>query len=269
MRISTKTLVTMLGTTAAGSALCFAPVAMAAGSDLPPAPAGATTAGASAADAAAKGALGETFASSLDAKGPSSGVQAQIRAQKSGDATVKAGSTVNVYMLTPQFVKDGSGPVGQFTYAATSYAVKGNPATVYSAPVDGTWQGVNIATGRTEQQLAAKAGTSSLLFEPQVRAYYAVKGDTLQALNDSARKAIGGDTISVSDYAKQVHAKYGSMLPGSAYDKSGKAGGFEAAPAGVKASESSTSSNAPLAAASIGGAAALAGATVAVRRRRS
>lgn len=240
----------------AAAALVLAPAASAADGDLPAAPSGVTTNAVDVADQAAKGSLGAAF---------SDNAAKQTGQTLAKGKTKRTGEPVNVYMLSPQFVKDGSGPVGQFAYAATSYDVNGVAATVYSASTPGGWQGVNIATGTTEQSLATKGRTSSVLLEPQVHAYYAVKGNSLHALNASAEKAIGGTTISRTAYAKLVHDRYASMLPGSSYDKQGAAGGFS-----QTATPAKDDHTAGIAASSVGGAAiVLGGATIVHRRRKN
>lgn len=44
-----------------------------------------------------------------------------------GAQTRALGSAVPVYMLSPQFVRSGSGPIGAFAYVATPYSITGSP----------------------------------------------------------------------------------------------------------------------------------------------
>lgn len=240
-------------------AIVGAPAAAAASSDngFAAAPSGVTSDAVKAADSAASGPLGAAFSANVQKNGGQS-----IAAN---GVTKKQAEPVSVYMLNPQFVKDGTGPVGRFAYAATSYSVKGNAATVYSVKTGSSWKGVNIATGTTEQAMASKAGGSTLLLEPQVHAYYAVKGDRVEALNASARKAIGGESVSTAQYATLVHSRYASMLPGSAYDSKGSAGGFATS---APASHEESSNAGTVTAASLGAVAALGAGGFALRRRR-
>ncbi|AKU15950.1 hypothetical protein [Luteipulveratus mongoliensis] len=160
---------------------------------------------------------------------------ASSKAKATGVAPVSVGavrrtaSAVPVYELSPAFVRSGSGPVGQARYAVTTYALGGESASVASAPQpNGSWQAVNVASGDTESRMSALAKGSPLLHEPQVDAWYAVRGDRVVALDGDARRAIGGGSVSVAAYAGLVHAKYADKLPGSAYDTAGYAGGYAA-----------------------------------------
>lgn len=255
-----------------------APVAQAAdgaSTDLAPAPTSMTSEAPEAAEQAADGSLTGAFLDGLT-KAPDAHMRTQASESKSKSEETKAtGSPVAVYVLNPQFVRDGSGPMGRFSYAATPYTLRGVPATIDTVQKDGKWVAANISTGTTEQEMAKAAKGAGLLYEPQVHAWYAVgDDDTLRPLNDSAKNAIGKDKESINrdDYAAQVHAKYASMLPDTSYDKSGKAGGFKAAPVQIKSANSSestwmSSATKPAVAASLSiGAVALGG--IALRRRR-
>lgn len=260
---------TLLATAALGTAAFSAPLAMASAPASGPtatlsAPSGLATAAPSSAASAANGALGQAFTTSTAER------QGKNPKALLGGETKATGKPVAVYLLNPAFVKNGTGPVGTFAYAATSYLINGTPATVDSINKHGTWKAANIATGQDEQTYAAQAKGAPLLYEPQVHAWYAVNGATLTALNSSAKKAVGATTISVAEYAQQVHAKYAAFLPGSSYDKGGKAGGFSDAP--VATSSSATSGRDTTM--RTGGLAAVAGVALvgggmALKRRRS
>lgn len=270
-----------LGAAALAVVTLGAPAAQAAddaSTELTPAPTSMTSEVPKAAAEAADSSLTGAFLDGLT-KAPDTHMRAQaLKAEDEPKETKATGSPVAVYVLNPQFVRDGSGPVGRFSYAATPYTLRGVPATIDTVQKDGEWVAANISTGTTEQDMAKAAKGADLLYEPQVHAWYAVDDDdTLRPLNDSAKKAIGKDKDSISrdDYAAQVHAKYASMMPGSSYAKSGKAGGFQAAPVQIKAASSGTtesfwtgSATKPAVAASLSiGAVALGG--IALRRRRA
>ncbi|MCG7322248.1 hypothetical protein [Arsenicicoccus bolidensis] len=141
-------------------------------------------------------------------------------------------------------------------------------------------EAVNAAGGDLEAQLARKASGGSLFREPQINAWYAVKGDRVLPLNDEARAAVGAG-MALRDYQRTVHAKYADKLPGSGYDRSGTAGGFAAggAPAAAQPvagqpaaqrSAQTSDSPAPMVAGGLGlglGLVAAAGAVVAAARR--
>lgn len=143
-------------------------------------------------------------------------------------------------------------------------------------------EAVNAAGGDLEAQLARKASGGSLFREPQINAWYAVKGDRVLPLNDEARAAVGAG-MALRDYQRTVHAKYADKLPGSGYDRSGTAGGFAAggAPAAAQhvagqpaaqRSAQTSDSPAPMVAGGLGlglglGLVAAAGAVVAAARR--
>lgn len=144
-------------------------------------------------------------------------------------------------------------------------------------------EAVNAAGGGLEAQLARKASGGSLFREPQINAWYAVKGDRVLPLNDEARAAVGAG-MALRDYQRTVHAKYADTLPGSGYDRSGTAGGFAAggAPAAAQPtaaepvavqpaaqrSAQPSDSPAPMVAGGLGlGLVAAAGAVVAAARR--
>ena len=177
--------------------------------------AGISSADASAAHSAAVGiqdVLVRFFAEAPGAQGP-------VSVQVAPDA-------VGVYELSPDFVagKPDAAP-GEFAYfAIPARASDGRTATLWSVRgPGGGWQIGNIASGDVENQYARKlpAGTQ-LLHEPQVDAWYAVGDGRVTPLSED--KA----AVTVADYRHTVEARYADKLPGSAYDRAGEAGGYDA-----------------------------------------
>ncbi len=199
-------------------------------------------------------------------------------AQRSGTTPAVAGLVVQqgavpVYALNPAFVRSGSGDVATLWYVATA-ATKGSAVmTVFTAPdpATGAWRPVNVATGDTEARMARAAHGAALFTEPQIGAWYALSGDRIRALNDSAIKAIGRTPVTVASYGKQVTARYADKQPGSAYAAQGTAGGYGAASAAVNqvpAGSDDSSGVDWLVLASGTGATALCGGALILRRRR-
>ncbi len=91
-------------------------------------------------------------------------------------------------------------------------------------------------------------------------------------LDDEARRSVGAGGVSLAAYQQLVHQRYGDKLPGSAYDRAGKGGGYQvdAASQPVAASEPAAGGGSVLpavTAAAALGATALAGAGAGLRRR--
>ncbi|AYV27174.1 hypothetical protein EES41_10615 [Streptomyces sp. ADI95-16] len=63
--------------------------------------------------------------------------------------------------------------------------------------------------------------------EPQIDAWYVAGGGRVLPLDEDAGRAVGGG-VSLAAYRERVVRAYGDKLPGSAYAKSGKAGGYSA-----------------------------------------
>ncbi|MGE9782097.1 hypothetical protein [Janibacter sp. G368] len=157
------------------------------------------------------------------------------RVPAAGGATprVVAGTTTEVHVLARDFVAEGTGPVGDLGYVATTARVDEQLVSVWTTRTKGgAWRAVNAATGDVEASMARRAGSAALLSEPQVGAWYAVTNDRVRPLNGEARKVVGGG-MSLEDYQQVVHERYADKLPGSDYDESGAAGGFESASAPV------------------------------------
>lgn len=130
-----------------------------------------------------------------------------------------------VYELSPGFVagEPGAAP-GEFAYfAIPARASDGRTATLWSVRgADGGWQIGNIASGDVEGEYARKLPAGAqLLHEPQVDAWYAVADGRVTPLSP-------GTAATVADYQRTVAARYADKLPGSAYDRDGEAGGYDA-----------------------------------------
>lgn len=169
--------------------------------------------------------------------------------------TAKAAASVGtdshaIYALNPAFVRDASAPVATFWYAATAASKGGQALTVFTAPdSSGVWQPVNVASGNTESRMAAAADGALLFTEPQVGAWYALTAGQIRPLNPSAVKSIGTKPITVTAYQELVSHRYSDKLPGSTYNESGMAGGYDTA-AAVNAPSSHHNYIVPIAAAS-------------------
>ncbi|WHM41427.1 hypothetical protein [Streptomyces sp. BPTC-684] len=190
------------------------------------------------------------------------------------------GDAVPVYTLSPEFVAGRAGAsVAKLEYlASTAVSSDGQKASLWTVPQGTTWKVVNIATGDDEARYAA-AGASRLpggtvFQEPQINAWYVQKGATVLPLDEDAVRAVGAKGTTLGAYQKRVQRAYGDKLPGSAYAKSGKAGGYGQSPeeARAQAAATATGGHGALTATSVtagaGALAALGLGTVALRRRR-
>ncbi|MFD0630295.1 hypothetical protein ACFQ9X_00170 [Catenulispora yoronensis] len=138
-----------------------------------------------------------------------------------------------VYYLDPAFVADTSSagtaaPVSQLTFMATdTVSTAGAHASVWTAQVDGAWKVVNIASGSDETSYTAGAKPGATVFkEPQIGAWYQVLNGRILPLNETARSSVGNG-MTIAQYHQLVRGRYADKLPGSAYDKGGRAGGFQ------------------------------------------
>ncbi|MFD8594499.1 hypothetical protein ACFV1L_05820 [Kitasatospora sp. NPDC059646] len=180
------------------------------------------------------------------------------------------GDTVPVRTLDAGFVAGRPGaPVATVEFTATrAVAADGRTASVWTARQGGAWRVVNIASGSDESDYAARAAADggTAFREPQLGAWYELKDGRVLPLDDTARRSVGEHGATVAAYQQLVHQRYGDKLPGSGYDAAGRAGGFEAAPAGAPGADRTG----PLLAAGAAlGATVLAGAVTGVRRRRA
>ncbi|MFE3879393.1 hypothetical protein ACFXPX_33955 [Kitasatospora sp. NPDC059146] len=205
-------------------------------------------------------------------------IGAAEEAKAASDAAPRlAGDTVPVYTLDAGFVSGTPGaPVAKAEFTASKVvAADGQSASVWTVRQGDSWRVVNIASGGDESDYAAKAagsGGGTAFREPQVNAWYVLRDGRVLPLDDEARRSVGAGGVSLAGYQQLVHQRYGDKLPGSAYDREGKGGGYEvngagaaeAAPAGA---DGGSALPAVTAAAALG-ATALVGAGAVLRRRR-
>ncbi|MFI5531694.1 hypothetical protein ACIA8O_24490 [Kitasatospora sp. NPDC051853] len=145
-----------------------------------------------------------------------------------------SGDTVPVYLLDPGFVAGTPGaPVARLEFTASkAVAADGQVASVWTAKQGAGWRVVNIATGGDETDYVAQAaagGGGTAFREPQIDAWYVLRGGRVLPLDEDARTAVGAG-VTLADYQRQVKQRYGDKLPGSVYDRQGKGGGYQAAP---------------------------------------
>ncbi|WP_371750289.1 hypothetical protein OG302_31270 [Streptomyces sp. NBC_01283] len=191
------------------------------------------------------------------------------------------GEAVPVRYLSPEFVAGEKGaPVARVEFLASkAVSSDGQEASLWTVRQGGSWQVVNIATGDDETRYARvgadKLPGGTVFHEPQINAWYVQGGGRVLPLDADARRAVGSGGTSVAAYQKRVHKAYGDKLPGSAYAKSGKAGGFapKERAAGASASPGASADGPVTVASSVAGAGALAalglsGAAVLRRRAR-
>ncbi|GAA1219678.1 hypothetical protein GCM10009665_07190 [Kitasatospora nipponensis] len=198
---------------------------------------------------------------------------AAAEAQAAAQAAPRiSGATVPVYTLDAGFVTGTRGaPVARVDFTATKVvSADGQAASVWAVRQNGGWQVVNIASGSDENDYAAQgtaSGGGTVFREPQVNAWYVLRGGRVLPLDAEARSSVGAGGVSLAAYQQLVHQRYGDKLPGSAYDKAGMGGGFsaQAAPAATAATGLPV---AALTAAAALGVTALTGAGLAARRRR-
>ncbi|BFV57552.1 hypothetical protein KCMC57_up26560 [Kitasatospora sp. CMC57] len=181
------------------------------------------------------------------------------------------GDTVPVYTLDAAFVAGTAGAaVAKAEFVASKVvAADGQTASVWTVRQDGGWRVVNIATGGDETDYAAQAagtGGGTVFREPQLNAWYVLRDGRVLPLDEDAVGSVGSAGVSLAGYQQLVHQRYGDKLPGSAYDRAGKGGGYEVAAPAAEAD------GLPPLTAGVAGAALLAtamtGVGLAVRRRR-
>ncbi|MEV7191799.1 hypothetical protein AB0N81_08315 [Streptomyces sp. NPDC093510] len=191
-----------------------------------------------------------------------------------------ADGTVPVYYLSPDFVAGEKGaPIARLEFlAGKAVSSDGQEASLWMVKRGGSWQVVNIATGDDETHYARagakKAPGGTVFHEPQINAWYVRddrEGDHARVLplDKDAVRAVGAEGTSVAAYRERVRKAYGDKLPGSAYEKSGKAGGYDT---GTSKAPDEASVSAPVTvASSLAGAGALVAlgvsGTALVRRR--
>ncbi|MGW2868858.1 hypothetical protein [Kitasatospora sp. NPDC001225] len=161
-------------------------------------------------------------------------IGAAEEARAAGEAAPRlVGDTVPVYVLDPGFVAGTPGaPVATPEFTASKVvAADGQSASVWTVRQGGGWKVVNIASGGDESDYAAKAagsGGGTAFREPQVNAWYVLRDGRVLPLDDEARRSVGAGGVTLAAYQQLVHQRYGDKLPGSAYDRAGKGGGYEA-----------------------------------------
>ncbi|WP_063771997.1 hypothetical protein [Kitasatospora mediocidica] len=265
---------------AAALGLLAAPLAQAAGSDatVPTTPAAIPQSDLTAArDAVQTPAVLDQLGHFFARRGVPPNQTVQLSAADEAKSAAQAaprlsGATVPVYTLDPGFVAGTKGaPVARMDFAATeAVSADGQRASVWTVPQNGGWQVVNIASGSDETDYAAQGASSgggTVFREPQVNAWYVLRGGRVLPLDAEARSAVGAGGESLAAYQRLVHQRYGDKLPGSAYDKAGLGGGFSAdAPSAPAAGGGSLP---VLTAAAALGVTALAGVALAARRRRT
>ncbi|MCJ0872782.1 hypothetical protein MTF69_26215 [Streptomyces sp. AP-93] len=142
------------------------------------------------------------------------------------------GETVPVHHLSPEFVAGKAGAsVARLEFLASkAVSSDGQQAALWTARTEAGWQVVNIATGDDEFRYArlgaAKLPGGTVFREPQIDAWYVAGGERVLPLDPDAIDAVGERGMSIAAYRARVVKAYGDKLPGSAYAKSGKAGGF-------------------------------------------
>ncbi|AWZ07926.1 MULTISPECIES: hypothetical protein [unclassified Streptomyces] len=185
------------------------------------------------------------------------------------------GEAMAVHHLSPEFVagRPGAGVARLEFLASRAVSSDGQQAALWTAKTEAGWQVVNIATGDDEFRYAglgaAKLPGGTVFREPQIDAWYVAGGERVLPLDEDAVAAVGAGGTSLAAYRARVVKAYGDKLPGSAYAKSGKAGGF----APTEAAAGSGGTRGPLPAGAGAGAVALAmalgaGGLLAVRRSR-
>ncbi|BAJ30536.1 MULTISPECIES: hypothetical protein [Kitasatospora] len=253
-------------------ALLLAPAAHAA--DGPAAPAAGDLAAARSAtqQSAVLDQLGHFFARKGVPPTQQLGISAADEAKAAAAAVPRlTGDTVPVYTLSADFVAGRPGAkVAEAGFTATAaVAADGQRASVWSAKQNGGWRVVNIASGSDETDYAAAAAADggTAFREPQLDAWYELKGDRVLPLDEDARRSVGAHGTTVASYQQLVRQRYGDKLPGSGYDASGKAGGF-ALPETTAPAGSDGPVGAPLVAGAALGLTALAGTAIGLRRRK-
>ncbi|MDF9812547.1 hypothetical protein [Streptomyces sp. SPB162] len=146
------------------------------------------------------------------------------------------GATVTVNTLNPAFVAgDRGAAVALPDFAATkAVSADGHTASVWTVRSGAGWKVVNIATGSDETDYVAKGAAqagSTVFREPQIDAWYVVRDGRVLPLDPDAVRAVGAGGTTLAGYQRSVHRRYGDKLPGSAYDRAGLGGGYDAAAA--------------------------------------
>ncbi|MEU6479797.1 hypothetical protein ABZ858_23460 [Streptomyces sp. NPDC047017] len=190
------------------------------------------------------------------------------------------GAPTAVYSLSPDFVRGSStsSPVARLAYLATeAHSSTGQTATVQVERDAHTkrWNMTTILSGADDLTYSREAAGAKVFTEPQIAAWYKIDDDRVLPLNDTARRSVGASGVTVAAYQKLVHDRYADKLPGSAYQRSGKLGGFSpdttarASTPHTTAAEDTENSPAILITASATALALLAGAGIHLSHRRA
>ncbi|MFB7613469.1 hypothetical protein [Kitasatospora sp. NPDC056181] len=183
-----------------------------------------------------------------------------------------SGDTVPVYTLDAAFVAGTPGAAvakAEFT-ASRAVSADGQVASVWTVKQGGSWRVVNIASGGDENDYAARAagsGGGTAFREPQLNAWYVLRDGRVLPLDDEARRSVGAAGVSLAAYQNLVRQRYGDKLPGSAYDRAGKGGGYQPDATVQEAAQGGGTALPAVTAAAALGVTALAGGGVALRRR--
>lgn len=181
---------------------------------------------------------------------------------------------VPLYELAPDFVTGKARPTSadavRLSYLAGEVTTKdGHHAAVLLSrrSASGPWGLAGIRAGDEDISYAKQATQGSTVFsEPQIHAFYRLVNNTVVPLNHEAQTGFSGrHSMSLAEYQKLVHRRYGDKMPGSAYDRKGLAGGYglvSARPTHTEGTSSMLLLGGP------GAALALAGGTLAMRRHR-
>ncbi|MFF1560029.1 hypothetical protein [Streptomyces sp. NPDC058279] len=142
------------------------------------------------------------------------------------------GEAIPVNYLSPDFVAGKPGaPVARLEFLASeAVSSDGQLAALWTARTEAGWRVVNIATGDDEFRYARlgerRLPGGTVFREPQIDAWYVARGASVLPLDEDAERAVGAGGTSLAAYRARVARAYGDKLPGSAYAKAGRAGGY-------------------------------------------
>ncbi|MFJ3923574.1 hypothetical protein [Streptomyces sp. NPDC090022] len=142
------------------------------------------------------------------------------------------GEPLPVHYLSPDFVAGrADAPVARLEFLASrAVSADGRQAALWTARTGSGWQVVNIASGDDEFRYAALGAAAlpggTVFREPQTDAWYVARENRVLPLDEDAVTAVGAGGTTLDAYRARVTKAYGGKLPGSAYAKSGAAGGY-------------------------------------------
>ncbi|MFC4912025.1 hypothetical protein [Actinomadura gamaensis] len=177
------------------------------------------------------------------------------------------GGAQAVYTLNPAFVRGTAGaPVATFAYLAVpARSATGQQASVWLTKGTHGWRVLSITSGTEETAYPARGAAGTVFTEPQIHAWYRLDRGTVTGLDKEAVTSVGKG-VSLGAYQRLVHARYGDKLPGSAYAREGKLGGFQPS-TGVPAARHGHGSALAVTVLGGGGLVMAAGSALALRRR--